>query len=626
MDYSEKKEVEKTSSDEIIIPNSSTSDNGSLDLSNRTFLPEYTDEYNPDGYIVATEEDRLKYKNVMATLSYSIFLICVVEFAERGSYYGVQGCLANFIQRPLPAGGNGWGAPPKGSQLSAGALDLGLQASNGVTTMLQFLAYTTPLLGGYLADTKMDKFKAVMIGAWIGAISHVILVIAAIPSVLDKGHAALAPTVIAIVLLAVGTGFIKPNLLPLLLDQYPYKTNVLKRVEDGSYVYVNRDSSLERVTLIFYWSINVGAFLQLATSYCEKRVGFWLAFLVPGIMYALVPLVLIMVNKHIVKQVPQGSILDKVFAVLKVSFRGNWVKRAYAKEFFTYASPSAMNERGEYFSNEKTQKPISWTDKDVRDIARTFICCFMFLYWIFFNLNDTGLGSTLTSQAGSMVTNGVPNDLFNNFNQITIIVLLPILDRGVYPILRRFNINFRTEWKISFGFLLGAISSMVAAIIQHQIYTSSPCGYYSTDCAEVAPISAWREVAVYIFQAAGECFCYTTAYEVAYTRAPKHMKGLVMALFLFTSAISSAISLAVTAALVDPWLIYPFGALAIAGFLTAVVFPIQYWRLDLTMQQEAIADGLADDEEDYENSLSPKASRNSHEIAAEMASIYETRR
>ncbi|GMF47681.1 unnamed protein product [[Candida] boidinii] len=92
------------------------------------------------------------------------------------------------------------------------------------------------------------------------------------------------------------------------------------------------------------------------------------------------------------------------------------------------------------------------------------------------------------------------------------------------------------------------------------------------------------------------------------------------------SAISSAISLAVTAALIDPWLIYPFAALAIAGFLTAVVFPIQYWRLDLTMQKEAIADGLAEDEEDYEKSLSPRASRHSHEATAEMASIYENRR
>jgi POT family proton-dependent oligopeptide transporter len=86
----------------------------------------------------------------------------------------------------------------------------------------------------------------------------------------------------------------------------------------------------------------------------------------------------------------------------------------------------------------------------------------------------------------------------------------------------------------------------------------------------------------------GECFCYTTAYELAYTRAPDNAKGLVMALFLFNSAISSAISQAVSGALVDPNLIWPFTGIAAAGGFCAFVFLIMYWNLDKVMEKEEL--------------------------------------
>lgn len=58
------------------------------------------------------------------------------------------------------------------------------------------------------------------------------------------------------------------------------------------------------------------------------------------------------------------------------------------------------------------------------------------------------------------------------------------------------------------------------------------------------------------------------------------MTGLVMALFLFTNAISSAISEACTPALNDPFLIWPYAATAIAGFLLAAWFYWLYRDLD----------------------------------------------
>ena len=53
-----------------------------------------------------------------------------------------------------------------------------------------------------------------------------------------------------------------------------------------------------------------------------------------------------------------------------------------------------------------------------------------------------------------------------------------------------------------------------------------------------------------------------------------------MALFLFTTAISSAIAEACTPALADPHLIWPFVGTAVAGFVLAAFFWLMYRDLD----------------------------------------------
>jgi dipeptide/tripeptide permease len=563
-----------------------SSDEEYTTFQDREYIAEYADEYNPAGLAVATEQDKLNYRNVKTRPTIAAMLILVCEFAERGSYYGTTGILTNFIMRPLPDGSTTGRVMP-GNTGNAGALGLGLKDANALVMLLQFLAYVMPLFGGYLADDKLGKFKAIMIGVWIGIISHVLFIIAALPPVIAKGQPALAPTILAILSLALCTGFIKANLLPLMLDQYPYRANVLRREPSGEIVYVDRDASIERLTMIFYWSINIGAFLQIATSYSARDVGYWLAFLCPCIMYCIVVVCMLFIKPHLKPETPPGSLLKKAMQVLNVCFRGNFIKRIWRKEFWEYAYPSNMADRGQVYFHMKKQTPISWTKQDVIDYKSTFTQCIMFSFWVIFNLSDTGLGSTLTAQAGAMSSQGIPNDFFNNFNQIAIVVAIPFLDYVLYPLLRRWNINFKPVYKIFVGFMLGALASAVSAIIQWKIYETSPCGYYATTCDEPSPLSAWLEIINYGLCALGECFCYTTAYEIAYTRAPDNAKGLVMALFLFNSAISSAISEGVSGALVDPNLIWPFTGIAAAGGFCAFLFLILYWNLDKTMEIEA---------------------------------------
>lgn len=55
-----------------------------------------------------TEEESKTLRKVSGAVSWSGYMLCFVEAANNASYYGVTGVFANFLQRPLPEGGNGW--------------------------------------------------------------------------------------------------------------------------------------------------------------------------------------------------------------------------------------------------------------------------------------------------------------------------------------------------------------------------------------------------------------------------------------------------------------------------------------------------------------------------------------
>ncbi|KII83937.1 hypothetical protein PLICRDRAFT_432549 [Plicaturopsis crispa FD-325 SS-3] len=521
----------------------------------------------PDSLFVhPTDEELATLRKVSGSIPATAYLLCVVEFAERASYYGCSKVFSNFIQFPLPKGGNGAGAPPRGTQETAGALGQGLQVSSALTLLFKFLAYTVPVFGGWIADVKLGRYTTICIGVFICGVAHIIMIFGALPTVLKAGHG-MAPFVVSLIVLAFGAGLFKSNIAPVVIDQYTQQRPYVKTLKTGERVIVDPETTVQRIMLTFYALINVGAFFGLATTYAEKDVGFWLAYLIPGIIYFLLPVLLVAAYKHTLKTAPQGSELANTFRVIGISLKER-------KFNLDAAKPSRLASKG---------ISVPWSDGFVEDVRRTLVACQIFLFFPVYNLNDGGIGNIQTSQGASMVTNGAPNDLLGNFNPLTIIIAIPILNYGVYPLLRRYRIPFGRISRITLGFVLAALSSVIGAILQWRVYETSPCGYYATDCAigdGVSTVSIWWQVPLNVLGALSEVFCNVTAYELAYARSPQSMRGLVVALFLFTTAISSAIAEACTPSLKDPYLIWPFVAPAVAGFVLAVVFYWMYRDLD----------------------------------------------
>ncbi|KAK4120374.1 general substrate transporter [Parathielavia appendiculata] len=525
-----------------------------------------------------TEEELAVLRRVPGSIPIIAYLICAVEFCERASYYGVQPLISNFVNRPLPKGGNGWGAPPVGDQQTAGALGMGTVVANAVTQSFSMLAYALPLLFGWLADAKTGRFKLICWGVGVFGVAHVLMVAAGAKDLLANGTAK-APYFLSVYILSIGAAMFKPNVSPLLLDQVTTTVPKVITLKSGERVIEDPEATTERVMLWFYLMINIGGFMGVATSYSEKYVGWWLAFLIPLILYLPLPLLLWFLHKRVILHPPGGSDLPNVFRVLGVCLRRGGIMRIGRHGFWNLAKPSNIAAAG-LSETYKTR----WNDEFVDDVRRTFQATGIFCFFPIQYINDNGLGSAASFLSTMLETNGVPNDVIQNFNSLSIIAFSPILNLGLYPVLRRLKIHYGPVARMATGLAMSTLGGVGYTVLNHFAYQQSPCGEYgSSDCTigtGVAPISIWFMAIPYAIGGISELFVNVPAYGIAYSRAPVNMRGLVSAINLFNTAVAYAIGLACSSVITDPYLTWDFGGPAIAGGVLTVIFYFTFRHID----------------------------------------------
>lgn len=183
---------------------------------------------------------------------------------------------------------------------------------------------------------------------------------------------------------------------------------------------------------------------------------------------------------------------------------------------------------------------------------------------------------------------GMPNDFMQNFDPISILVFTPILEKVVYPILRKFGIELRPIMRITIGFWLGAICLAYAAIVQHLIYNAGPCYESPGNCPEGmsggASLPNRVHIAVqtpaYVFIGLSEIFISVTGLEYAYTKAPPNMKSFVQSIYLFTNAFGSAISEALVSVAVDPKFLWMYTGVSCSAFVVGFIFYFLFRHYD----------------------------------------------
>jgi POT family proton-dependent oligopeptide transporter len=507
------------------------------------------------------------------------FLLVISEFTIVSSKLTKYVIVTNFVQRPLPSHSR---TGASGSHGQSGALGYGQRVSYALSTFKQFFFYTTPLLGAYLADAHWGRFRTILLAAGVGILAHIIIVIAAIPDVIARRPASLSTFIVGIVFLGLSTGGVKSNLAPFIIEQMPHATTLeLHTLNTGERVIRDPTATVNRAYMLWYLFTNLGALLGILTMpYVEKYVGFWLAWLIPTIMYVLCPLVLISCRRRYQHTEPEASVFSKALKLLLLTQKGRWSLNPL--ETWRRFKRSSVWDSVKPSSIEPSQRPtwMTFDDAWVDEIRRGLKACKVFIWYPLFFLCFNQINSNLVSQAATLQLHGLPNEFITVTDPIGVIVLVAFCDRLLFPFLRRRNINVSPIRRVTAAFFCGAAGMTWAAVLQYYIYQKSPCGHRANTCHSPAPISVAAQSGIFVLIALGEVLGNTTILEYSYTKAPKSMRSLVQALGLFMNAIAAALGQALVPLSDDPLLVWNYAVAAILAFAGGSIFWIQMHHLD----------------------------------------------
>ncbi|NWV66630.1 S15A1 protein, partial [Malurus elegans] len=362
----------------------------------------------------------------------SIFFIIINEFCERFSYYGMKAVLTLY-------------------------LTYFLRWDENVATIVYHsfaaLCYLTPLLGAIIADSWLGKFKTILYLSIVYTAGQAILSVGSVSELTDHNRDGLpdnsalhiALSMVGLVLIAIGTGGIKPCVSAFGGDQF----------ED--------DQEEQRSTFfsLFYVAINSGSFLStlitpnLRASECgihTKQRCYPLAFGVPAILMAVALVVFIIGSKMYKKVKPQGNVLLQVCKCVGFAIKNRFRHRS--KEF-------PKREHWLDWASEKYDKRLIAQTKMVLKVLFLYIPLPMF--WALFDQQ----GSRWTLQATAM--NG---DFI--VNPVLIIIMVPVVDYVVYPLVKKCKINFTPLKKMTVGMFFASMAFVAAALVQVQIDKTYP--------------------------------------------------------------------------------------------------------------------------------------------------------
>ncbi|XP_048056579.1 solute carrier family 15 member 1b [Megalobrama amblycephala] len=394
---------------------------------------------------MADKDGRIARRQRPSFLGYpvSIFFIVVNEFCERFSYYGMKAVLVLYFKYFI-----GW--------------------DNDLSTTIYHtfvaLCYLTPIMGAIIADSWLGKFKTIVYLSVVYTFGQVIMAVSSIHDITDSDkdgvpdnmtlHVALS--MLGLILIALGTGGIKPCVAAFGGDQF----------ED------HQEKQRSTFFSIFYLSINAGSLLStlitpiLRSQECgiySKRSCFPLAFGVPAALMVVALIVFISGHSMYIMESPKGNILLKVMKCI------------------AFALNNRFNHRGRQFPRRRHW--MDWAEEryDKLLIAQVkMVLKVLFLYiplpmfWALFDQQ----GSRWTLQATTMDANFgafvIQPDQMQIVNPILIVIMVPIMDSAVYPLIKLCRINFTPLRRMTVGMLLAALAFVAAALLQIQIDRTMP--------------------------------------------------------------------------------------------------------------------------------------------------------
>jgi len=382
------------------------------------------------------------------------------EACERFSFYGMRAILVVFMTTRLMLPAN---------------------EAKGTYHLFVSACYLLPLLGAFLSDRYLGKYKTILFLSIAYCFGHLALAIREDQTFLYLGLG----------LIALGSGGIKPCVSAHVGDQF----NELNK------------SMLKKVYDLFYFSVNFGSFFStLLTPILLVKAGAGWAFGVPGILMALATILFWMGRKEYVHVPPTGKTGAKGFMPIFLYSLTHQKEKKEGQKFFDVALNA--------FKRDEVEAA-----KAASAIFKVFIT--VSIFWSLFDQQ----GSSWVLQADKMNLSFFGMHLeasqIQALNPIMVMVLIPLFSFGLYPLIEKMGIRLTALRKMGTGMVIAASSFVFVGLIQMAI-----------DSGHL--ISVGWQIIPYLLITCAEVMISITGLEFAYTQAPRSMKSTIMSFWLLT--------------------------------------------------------------------------------------------
>jgi len=353
----------------------------------------------------------------------TVFLILGNEFCERLSYYGMKSILSIYISQKL---------------------HFDHDRSTSIYHTFSMLCYFCPMFGAMIADQFLGKFKTIVYISIIYVLGHLLKTLAAVPNI---GVPPVEFSLIGLLLIAIGTGGIKPCVVAFGGDQFKLP---------------EQERQLQSFFSVFYFCINLGALIgTFMTPILREDVHcfgedtcFSLAFGVPGVLMA-VAVVIIIIGKSQYNMVPpQGSILVKVFGSI----------------FYALKQFAKGNRAEEHWMDLSTEKYGKEIVSDVKALLKVLVMYIPVpVFWALFDQSGSRWTFQATGMDGTFGSTRIKPDQMQIVNPILVMVFIPIFDKIVYPFFAKFNLLKKPLQRMAVGGVITACSFFASGFLELQM-------------------------------------------------------------------------------------------------------------------------------------------------------------
>ncbi|KAJ7950176.1 protein NRT1/ PTR FAMILY 8.1-like [Quillaja saponaria] len=467
------------------------------------------------------------------------------ECCERLAYYGMSTNLVNYLQERLNQGN--------------------VTASNNVTNW-SGTCYATPLLGAFLADAYLGRYWTIASFSSIYVLGMALLTLSATlpglkPSCDNSGcHPSASGTTftfIALYLIALGTGGIKPCVSSFGADQFD-ENDEKERIMKSSFFNW------------FYFSINIGALIASSVLvWIQMNVGWGWGFGIPAVAMAIAIVFFFSGSRLYRLQKPGGSPLTRICQVIVAAFRKLNVDVPADKSLLYETADEESNIKGsrkldhtnklKFFDKASVEtesdrikgSPNTWRLCTVTQVEELKSIVRLLPVWasgIIFSMVYGQMSTMFVLQGNTMDQHigphfKIPSASLSLFDTLSVIFWAPVYDRLIVPYARKITGHergFTQLQRMGIGLVISFFSMITAGVLEViRLNIVRKNNYYDL---EYIPMSIFWQVPQYFLIGCAEVFTFIGQLEFFYDQAPDAMRSLGSALSLTTVALGNYLS------------------------------------------------------------------------------------